>query len=308
MPVRGNTFKIFIGNLSDVTRAGEIRELFEAHGVVVEADVMKNYGFVHMENADDGNAAIAALNNTTVNGKAMVVEASTGARRQRTKIFIGNIHKDSSEQELRNLFAVYGNVVETDILANYGFVHMSDEQESQTAISNLDGYELHGLKLRVQESNSKVRQTPGMGGGDQCYRCGGSGHWSRECPRDSRGGPGGGRGGFRGRGGPPRGGGDWGGPARGGSYHDRMERRGYGGGRYDPYPPPPPMPPSFGRYGDRYYDEDPYGPGRYDPYERMPPPPPDYMRYGRRGNSPPRYPGPAPHPRSFGGGYPDSRY
>ena len=48
--------------------------------------------------------------------------------------------------------------------------HMSDETEAQTAINNLDGYELQGLKLRVQESTSKVRQTPGMGSADQCYR------------------------------------------------------------------------------------------------------------------------------------------
>lgn len=295
MPVRGNTFKIFIGNLSDSTTSTEIRELFEQHGIVVEADVVKNYGFVHMENADEGTAAIKALNSTVINGKPMVVEASTGARKaaKRTKIFIGNIHKDTESEELKNLFAVYGNVVETDILSNYGFVHMSDELEAQQAINNLDGYELHGLKLRVQESTSKVRQTPGMGSGDQCYRCGTAGHWSRECPRD--------RGGH---------------PSRGGSYHDRMERRGYGGGRYDPYPPPPPMPPAFARYG-RYYDEDPYerryGPpppmpmhSRSDPYDRMTPlpPPSDYLRYSRR--TPPRYPGPPPHPRSFN--HADARY
>lgn len=69
MPVRGNTFKIFVGNLSDQTTNEDIRELFEAHGPVVEAGVLKNYGFIHMENAEEGKAAIEALNSYVLHGK-----------------------------------------------------------------------------------------------------------------------------------------------------------------------------------------------------------------------------------------------
>lgn len=296
MPVRGNTFKIFVGNLSDRTRSEDIRPLFAAHGTVVEAGIIKNYGFVHMENAEEGKRAIDFLNSYILNGKPMVVEASTGARKggnKKTKIFIGNVHKDTQVEELKSIFSVYGNVVEADILSNYAFVHMNDEAAALQAIRNLDGYELHGLRLRVQESTSRVRQTPGMSNPDMCYRCGSSGHWSKECPRD-RGGPRGGR---------------------EGGYHDRIERRGYGSSRYDPYPPPPPMPPSFARERlmryrdryDRYYEESVYDrpylrPSQVmdDLYEglpiRPPPPPhPDYLRYGRR-SPPPRYPPPPPAP------------
>lgn len=55
----------------------------------------------------------------------MVVEASTGAKRgnqKKTKIFVGNVHKDTQVDELKSIFAVYGSVVETDILSNYAFV------------------------------------------------------------------------------------------------------------------------------------------------------------------------------------------
>lgn len=69
MPVRGNTFKIFVGNLSDQTTNDDIRQLFEAHGPVVEAGVLKNYGFIHMENAEDGKRAIETLNSYVLNGK-----------------------------------------------------------------------------------------------------------------------------------------------------------------------------------------------------------------------------------------------
>ncbi|KAG0718371.1 RNA-binding protein lark [Chionoecetes opilio] len=76
MPVRGNTFKIFVGNLSDRSAGPDIRELFEEHGTVVEADVVKNYGFVHMEKEDEGQAAIEALNGHSLHGKG--VEVRTG--------------------------------------------------------------------------------------------------------------------------------------------------------------------------------------------------------------------------------------
>lgn len=69
MPVRGNTFKIFVGNLSDRATGQDIRELFEQHGTVVEADVVKNYGFVHMEKEEEGQAAIEALNGHSLHGK-----------------------------------------------------------------------------------------------------------------------------------------------------------------------------------------------------------------------------------------------
>ena len=46
MPSRSGTVKIFLGNLSESASADDVRPLFEAYGTVVEADVIKNYGFV----------------------------------------------------------------------------------------------------------------------------------------------------------------------------------------------------------------------------------------------------------------------
>ena len=46
MPVKSGTTKIFLGNLSDAATPETIRPLFEGFGTVVEADVIKNYGFV----------------------------------------------------------------------------------------------------------------------------------------------------------------------------------------------------------------------------------------------------------------------
>ncbi|XP_043212766.1 RNA-binding protein lark-like, partial [Amphibalanus amphitrite] len=189
MPSRSGTVKIFLGNLSDSATPDDVRPLFEEYGTVVEADVIKNYGFVHMESEPDAQRAIAALNGKTVRGKPMVVEMSTGvnrrsqARRGRCKIFVGNLHKDTTTDELRGLFLPHGNVVEADIIANYAFVHMETEDQAQAAIDALQGVQLHGQEVRVQLSTSSVRPVPGMDRADICFRCGSPGHWSKDCGR-----------------------------------------------------------------------------------------------------------------------------
>ncbi|CAL4235696.1 unnamed protein product [Meganyctiphanes norvegica] len=321
MPVRGNTFKIFIGNLSDRTTGQDLRELFEEHGTVVEADAVegKNFGFVHMEKEEERKSAIDALNGHTLHGREISVEASKSrGGNKRTKIFIGNLHKDTTAEEIRELFEAHGKVNEADVLGNYSFVHMDSEDDARRAIESLDGTELHGLRLRVQESTSRVRKSAGMGDTDSCYRCGSRGHWSKDC----RSGPG--------RGGGRFGGGrfdSYGGPPPRGYERDRMMR----GMRDDPYD-------RYGRYGDDPYSRRPLPPRtlppmrddpydrrpiprmREDPYERRPIMPPmrddlyerrlqlsmgmDYMSLGRRSRSPPprmerdsgRYPPPPPPP------------
>jgi len=75
------TIKIFLGNLSSDTTPDKLRPLFEKYGEVVECDVLKNFGFVHMTNKGDANKAIAQLDGYNVDGKNIRVELSTGSGR-----------------------------------------------------------------------------------------------------------------------------------------------------------------------------------------------------------------------------------
>ncbi|XP_076464879.1 uncharacterized protein LOC143296711 [Babylonia areolata] len=72
--------KIFIGNLNEDVDSDALRALFEKYGKVDECDVLKNYGFVHMPDKSEANAAIANLNGYNIKGQRMRVELSTGKR------------------------------------------------------------------------------------------------------------------------------------------------------------------------------------------------------------------------------------
>ncbi|XP_009328367.1 PREDICTED: RNA-binding protein 4B-like, partial [Pygoscelis adeliae] len=50
------------------------------------------------------------------------------------KLFIGNLPREATEQEIRSLFEQYGKVLECDIIKNYGFVHIEDKTAAEDAI------------------------------------------------------------------------------------------------------------------------------------------------------------------------------
>lgn len=150
-------------------------------------------------------------------------------------------------------------------MQDYGFVHYETENEAKSAVDALDGVDHRGQAIKVEISRSRVRQRPGMGGRGECYRCGGDGHWSKECPKGpSRGRGAGGRNRDMGR--DRNGGGDF--------------RRGGVGGYNAPYYGDP-----YDYYSRRPPAPHPYERLRYDPYERRMPPamaPRDYYGFSSR--------------------------
>jgi len=111
-----------------------------------------------------------------------------------TKLFVGNLSFNTTENDLQDAFAAHGTVVEASLMQDrmsgrsrgFGFVTMSSPDEAQKAIEGLNGRELDGRALTVNVARPREDRGPGGGGG------GGGG-------RREYGGGGGGGGGGRGR-------------------------------------------------------------------------------------------------------------
>lgn len=113
----------------------------------------------------------------------------------KNRLFVGNLSFNTTEDGLRDAFETYGVVSDTKIITDretgrsrgFGFVTLDTEQAAQAAVEGLNGTQLDGRDLRVNEAEERRPRGGGGGGG-----FGGGG-------RDRRGG-GGGFGGGRDRG------------------------------------------------------------------------------------------------------------
>ena len=108
------------------------------------------------------------------------------------KLYVGNLSFNTSAQDLTDLFSPLGTVQSANVIEDretgrsrgFGFVEMSSQSEGEAAIAQLNGKEVDGRELKVNEAKP---QTNGGGGGGRGGNRGGGG--------------GGGRGGYGGGGG-----------------------------------------------------------------------------------------------------------
>jgi len=83
-------------------------------------------------------------------------------------IYVGNLSYDTTDDRLRAAFEAYGRVVSarvmidkyTDKSRGFGFVEMPAQDEAQAAIAALDGHELDGRRLRVNEARPREDRRP----------------------------------------------------------------------------------------------------------------------------------------------------
>lgn len=89
-------------------------------------------------------------------------------------IYVGNLSFDVSEENLQTAFGAFGQVSSATIVKDkysgqprgFGFVEMPDQNEARTAIANLNGKELLGRQMSVNEARPRTdRKGPGRQGG-----------------------------------------------------------------------------------------------------------------------------------------------
>jgi len=87
-------------------------------------------------------------------------------------IYVGNLPPDATDDDLRQAFEAFGQVASAKIITDrytgdsrgFGFVEMPDNPEAQAAISGLDGKDLKGNALRVNEARPRRDDRRGGGG------------------------------------------------------------------------------------------------------------------------------------------------
>jgi cold-inducible RNA-binding protein len=100
-------------------------------------------------------------------------------------IFVGNLNFGATEDAVRSLFEQYGAVERVSIVTDrdtgqprgFGFVEMSANADADRAIAELNGRELDGRALNVNEARPKTERSFGGGGGGGGGKRGGNKRW-----------------------------------------------------------------------------------------------------------------------------------
>ena len=98
-----------------------------------------------------------------------------------SKLFVGNLSFNTTENELNDAFAAFGTVVEANLMMDrmtnrprgFGFVTMGTPEEAQKAIDGLNGKELGGRALTVNIARPREERQGGGGGGRREFSGGG---------------------------------------------------------------------------------------------------------------------------------------
>ncbi len=110
-------------------------------------------------------------------------------------IYVGNLPYRTTDQDLADLFAQHGTVDKASIIMDrqtgrsrgFGFVEMSNDEEGRAAVAALNGFDMEGRKLTVNEARPREqggggrsgggygggRSSGGYGGGNRGYTAGG---------------------------------------------------------------------------------------------------------------------------------------
>jgi RNA recognition motif-containing protein len=88
-------------------------------------------------------------------------------------IYVGNLSRDVSEAELKEAFQAFGEIQSCNIIKDkftgesrgFGFVEMPNKEEAEKAIAEMNGKDLKGRNLTVNEARPRTDRPRGGGGG-----------------------------------------------------------------------------------------------------------------------------------------------
>ncbi len=168
---------LFVKHIAASINNKRLYELFRVHGEIFSCKVAqditgksKGYGFVQYKNAEDANKAIAALNGSEQDGKAISVELYLPTDKRAhvthgfTNVFVKNLPTSVTTKEaLSKLFEPYGERTSVGIFSNklgdkvgyFGFVNFRKPDDATKAIEAMNNKEIDGTHIYVAKALTK---------------------------------------------------------------------------------------------------------------------------------------------------------
>ncbi|KAK9671427.1 hypothetical protein RND81_12G029600 [Saponaria officinalis] len=95
------------------------------------------------------------------------------ARYMSTKLFVGGLSYGTDDNSLRDAFSEFGEVADARVITDrdtgrsrgFGFVNFADSESANSAVTAMDGQDLHGRSIRVSIANERPSGPRGSGGG-----------------------------------------------------------------------------------------------------------------------------------------------
>merc|ERR1712192_69981 len=171
--------KLYVGNLPFQATEDEVSAVFSEYGDVLDIylpmkdGTPRGFCFVTMDPQGAENA-MADLNGSNFQGRNLVVneplkkgEKATQRGRPQYKLYVGNLSFYTSQDTLYNIFSEFGEVYDVylptdpnnDQPRGFGFITM-DRADAAAAIEELDGLDLDGRFIRVNEAQGKRLSPP----------------------------------------------------------------------------------------------------------------------------------------------------
>lgn len=175
--------KIFIGGLSKETTLDTFVKYFGKYGEITDSVIMKDrttgrprgFGFITYADPSVVDTVILethVINDKQVEIKRTIPKGSSDSKDFKTKkIFVGGIPTSVTEEELKDFFSKYGNVVEHEIILDhttkrsrgFGFVVFDSEQVVDNILVDTNKIDMNGTKVEIKKAEPKKSSNPAPG-------------------------------------------------------------------------------------------------------------------------------------------------
>ena len=168
---------VFVKNLAPIVTNRALHDLFKPYGEIFSSKIAqdyqghsKGYGFVQYVNRDSAIKAVATLNDTTLEGKKLIVEPYKSPEKKEkleksyTNVYVKNLPPSVVTKEgLGLLFAEYGQPSSLILLEHelkgkksfYGFINFETPEQAMKAVAEMNGKKIEDVALYVARALSK---------------------------------------------------------------------------------------------------------------------------------------------------------